>query len=314
MILVRQVIKSFLQTSDLNPEQLSVVFAKAKLYKQSFLKTGVFPELFSKKTVIALLFFEASTRTRLSFEMASQRLGGSTTFFDGASKEGTSLIKGESLEDTFWTVHAMMPDAIVVRCGDEFPLYSVRDKTQCALINGGLGTVSHPTQALLDVFTMLEFLPSLNDKNILFIGDASHSRVVASHRELLPQFGAHLGVLGPSQWTSSLDGNIRKMTDLNEALEWADVVMGLRIQSERHQDKNSFSTKEFIEKYQIHKKHGALLKPSTLLMHPGPVNWGVEFDPSVRELLQFKMWDQKTNGVFVRAALMTVLLGGSPHV
>lgn len=308
-----QFIKSFLKTSDLDIPQIQLLFEDAKKYKQHFLKTGVFPSQFSKKSVVALLFFEASTRTRLSFEMATLRLGGSSTFFDGASKEGTSLIKGESLEDTFWTVHAMMPDAIVVRCGDEFPLHKMREKVKCPLINGGYGTESHPTQALLDVFTMLESFPSLEGKNILFVGDIRHSRVVGSHRELLPKLGANLGVLGPEQWTTGLEKNIRVMNRMDEALKWADVVMGLRIQFERHAAHSLFSREEFIKMYQIQKQHGALMKSDALLMHPGPVNWGVEFDPSVRELPHFKMWHQKSNGVFVRAALMNYLMNGSSH-
>lgn len=305
-----QIIKSFLKTSDLDIPHIFELFKEAKSYKDYFLKNGVFPKTFPQRKVVALLFFEASTRTRLSFEVAAQRLGGSTSFFDGASKEGTSLIKGESLEDTFWTVHAMLPDAIVVRCGDDFPLYKMREKVKCPLINGGYGTDSHPTQALLDVFTMLESFASLEGKNILFVGDIRHSRVVGSHRELLPKLGANLGVLGPSQWTQGLEKNIRVMTQMNEALAWADVVMGLRIQFERHAEGSIFSREEFIKQYQLKKEHGLLMKKEALLMHPGPVNWGVEFDPSVRELTHFKMWNQKTNGVFVRAALMNHLLSG----
>lgn len=306
-----QIIKSFLKASDLDIPQIRSLFEETQKMKRHFLKTGVFPSQFSQKSVVALLFFEPSTRTRLSFEMATLRLGGSSTFFDGASKEGTSLIKGESLEDTFWTVHAMMPDAIIVRCGDDFPLYSVRDKVKCPVINGGFGTDSHPTQALLDVFTMLESFSSLEGKNILFVGDIRHSRVVGSHRELLPQLGANLGVLGPDQWTQGLESNIRVMNKMEEALQWADVVMGLRIQFERHAAHSLLSREEFIKTYQIQKRHGAMMKPTALLMHPGPVNWGVEFDPSVRELDQFRMWHQKSNGVFVRAALMKHLMNGS---
>jgi len=306
-----QFIKSFLKTSDLELSQISSLYEAARNYKQIFLSTGEFPQVFSQNTVVALLFFEASTRTRLSFEMGAYRLGGRVTFFDGASKEGSSLIKGESLEDTFWTVHAMMPDMMVVRCGDDLPLYKLSEQAHCPVINAGYGTDTHPTQALLDVFTMLEFLPTLKGKNILFVGDVRHSRVVGSHRELPICYGAQLGVLGPEEWTSGLESNITVMNKLEDALEWADVIIGLRIQFERHTHGNSFSRDEFIKKYQIHKKHGCYLKPSTLLMHPGPVNWGVEFDPSVRELPQFKMWNQKTNGVFVRAALMRTLREGS---
>ncbi|MCB9072963.1 MAG: aspartate carbamoyltransferase catalytic subunit [Bdellovibrionaceae bacterium] len=301
-------IKSFLGTQDLQTAEIFELFSLAQNFKTHFLTHGQFPLQFAKKPLMALLFFEPSTRTRLSFEVATLRLGGLSTFFDGASKENTSLIKGESLEDTFWTVHAMMPDAIIVRSGDEFPLHSLRDRVQCPLINAGYGTESHPTQALLDVFTMLENFSEIKSKNILFIGDIRHSRVVGSHRELLPRLGARIGVVGPKHLTQGLESHIQVMDKLEDGLKWADVVMGLRIQFERHGSQQEFSRENFIRDYQITKKHGELMKEHALLMHPGPVNWGVEFDPSVRELKHFKMWDQKSNGVFVRAALLDHLM------
>lgn len=301
---------SFLSTKDLSLSQLSQLFSTASDIKKYFLKTQQFPQIFSNHPVIALLFFEASTRTRLSFEMAIHRLGGRCTFFDGASKEGSSLIKGESLEDTFWTVHSMGPNAIVVRCGDDFNLFKAQEKTSTPLINAGYGTHSHPTQALLDVFTMLESFSTLKDKKILFIGDIQHSRVAMSHMELLPRFGAHVGVVGPSVFTQNLSSQgIKVFETLEDSLPWADVVVGLRIQFERHSGQNNFSLEKYIESYQLQKKHSVFLKKDALVFHPGPVNWGVEFLPEIREWPHFKMWQQKQNGVFVRAALLQSLLG-----
>lgn len=311
---------SFLDTKDLGIDEISHLFIEAKKLKEDFLKTGYFPQAQSfrapLKPLIALLFFEASTRTRLSFEMAIQRMGGLTTFFDGASKEGTSLIKGETFEDTFWTLHAMLPDSIIVRCGDELELHKLRQKAKVPLINAGLGTQSHPTQALLDVFTMLENFESLSGKNILFIGDIRHSRVAHSHMELLPRLHANVGVAGPEVFTRDLPGDLERFSRLEDGLQWADVIVGLRVQFERHQGADVFSRDEFIEKFQVQGRHGKLFKPDALLFHPGPVNWGVEFDPSVRELTGFKMWDQKQNGVFVRAALLHTLFhkNGRNHV
>lgn len=296
---------SFLDTNDLATDEINSLFKDAQKIKSEFFKTGHFPAFNSRsKPLIALLFFEASTRTRLSFEMAIQRLGGMTTFFDGASKEGTSLIKGETFEDTFWTLHSMMPDAIIVRCGDELNLHKLREAAHIPLINAGFGTRSHPTQALLDVFTMLESLETIAGKNILFIGDIRHSRVAHSHMELLPRFQSKMGVAGPEVFTRGLPGNLERFAKLEDGLAWADVIVGLRVQFERHQGKDVFSRDEFISKFQVTKEHGRLFKKDALLFHPGPVNWGVEFDPSVRELSHFKMWDQKQNGVFVRAALL----------
>jgi aspartate carbamoyltransferase catalytic subunit len=298
---------SFLDTKDLSIDEIRLLFIEAKKIKEEFLKTGVFPKPFQFKPLIALLFFEASTRTRLSFEMAIQRLGGMTTFFDGSSKEGSSLIKGETYDDTFWTLHSMLPDAIIVRCGDQLDLHKLREQSKRPLINAGFGTQSHPTQALLDVFTMLESFESLTDKNVLFIGDVRHSRVAHSHMELLPRLKANVGVAGPEQFTRDLPTGLKRFSGLDEALAWADVIVGLRIQFERHEGKEAFSREDFISQFQITKQHGRLFRKDALLFHPGPVNWGVELDPSVRELPNFKMWDQKQNGVFVRAALLHMI-------
>lgn len=298
---------SFLDTSDLALGDIQSLFSEARSIKSHFVKNRHFPKTFERPPLLALLFFEASTRTRLSFEIAIQRLGGRCTFFDGASKEGTSLIKGETFEDTFWTLHSMLPDAIVVRCGDELPLHRLKTQVSIPLINAGLGTQSHPTQALLDVFTMLESYKDVSDKNILFIGDIRHSRVAHSHMELLPRLGANIGVVGPDVFLADVDEKVQKFQSLGEALQWADVVVGLRIQFERHGEAPAFSREDFIKNYQIQKDHARFFKNDTLLFHPGPVNWGMEFHPSVRELPHFKMWDQKQNGVFVRAALLNYI-------
>jgi aspartate carbamoyltransferase catalytic subunit len=297
-------VASFLDTKNLTSTEIENLFSETKKIKLHFLKTGVFPSALPTGSLVALLFFEASTRTRLSFEIAIQRLGGRTTFFDGSSKEGTSLIKGETLEDTFWTLHSMLPDMIVVRCGDEFPLDKVQELSKVPLINAGFGTDSHPTQALLDAFTMREYFSSLENKNILFVGDVRHSRVAHSNMDLLAKLGANLAVVGPKEFLKGLPSDMQTFISLKEAIPWADVCMGLRIQFERHQDGETFSREDFISQYQLHKGHESLFKKEALIFHPGPVNWGVELNPNVRELPHFKMWEQKQNGVFTRAALL----------
>lgn len=295
---------SFLDTKSLALNEIEALFTETKKIKSHFQKTGLFPVNLPPGQLVGLLFFEASTRTRLSFEIASQRLGGRTTFFDGASKEGSSLIKGETLEDTFWTMHSMLPDMMVIRCGDDFPLKKVQETTKIPIINAGFGTDSHPTQALLDVFTMREYFPDLTGKKILFIGDVRHSRVAHSNMEILPRLGAELGVVGPKEFIKDLPGSIQTFTSLKEAIPWADVCMGLRIQFERHGEGQHFSREDFISQYQLHKGFESLFKKDALIFHPGPVNWGVELHPNIRELPHFKMWEQKQNGVFTRAALL----------
>lgn len=297
---------SFLETDDLTLDEIEGLFAQAKKIKNDFLKNRSFSRqhFSARPQLLSLLFFEPSTRTRSSFEMAALRMGWQTTFFDGASKEGSSLIKGESYEDTFWTLQAMGPNILVVRCGDELKLHQFRKTTQVPLINAGWGTQSHPTQTLLDVFTMRESMESLLGKNILFVGDVRHSRVAQSHFRFLPKMGAHIGVVGPAAFLQDVATTTKTFTSLSSALPWADVVVGLRVQFERHGESSSFSKEDYIKQFQIRAEHKNLLKPQALLFHPGPVNWGLEFDPGVRDLPHFKMWEQKQNGVYVRAALL----------
>ncbi len=303
---------SFLETDDLSTAEIEGLFAQASQIKKDFLQYRYFRESsFSasanQKLLLSLLFFEPSTRTRSSFEMAALRMGWTASFFDGASKEGTSLIKGETFEDTFWTLHAMGPNILVVRCGDELKLEVLKKTSQIPILNAGYGTHSHPTQALLDVFTMRESYSSLQGRRILFVGDVRHSRVAKSHFRLLPRFGAEVGVVGPENFMQNLPANVQQFQNLQEALPWADVVVGLRVQLERHGEALAFSRDQYIQNFQIQKSHGDLLKPTALLFHPGPVNWGLELNPNVRELPHFKMWQQKQNGVFVRAALLDLV-------
>ena len=300
---------SFLETDDLSQKEIEGLFAQAKTIKNDFLKHRSFSKasFSSQSLLLSLLFFEPSTRTRSSFEMAALRMGWQTTFFDGASKEGSSLIKGETFEDTFWTLHAMGPNVLVVRCGDELKLLELSKKTHIPLINAGYGTHSHPTQALLDVFTMLETFADLKNKNILFVGDVRHSRVAQSHFRFLSSLGANIGVVGPESFLGGIPASHKSFTKLSEALPWADVVVGLRVQFERHDEKNTFSRDEYIKSYQLDSTKAKYLKSTALVFHPGPVNWGLEFDPSVRELPHFRMWQQKQNGVYVRAALLDLV-------
>lgn len=295
---------SFIDTKQLTVGDIKSLFSQAKEIKAQFYKSGRFPDVWSQNPLITLLFFEASTRTRFSFDVAIQRLSGSSIYFDGASKEGTSLVKGESLADTFWTVHAMRPDAIVVRCGADLDLKALTEQTEVPLVNAGLGSESHPTQALLDTFTLLEHFPSVEGRKILFVGDINHSRVAHSHMEMLPRLGAEVAVVGPESFLAGTPKNIKQFESLKEAIPWADVCVCLRVQFERHGDKASFAKDEFIKNYQVHGGLGSLFKKEALLFHPGPVNWGIEMNPNVKSLPAFKMWEQKENGVYTRAALL----------
>lgn len=301
-------VKSFIDTEQLSNSDVEQLFSQAKKIKANFSETGQFVAPSQLNPVVALLFFEASTRTRFSFDIASRRIGGQTVLFDLGAKAGTSVAKGESLEDTFWTVHAMRPDVIVVRSGESLDMKALATKTQVPLLNAGFGTHSHPTQALLDMFTMLESYPSLESKNILFVGDVLHSRVAHSHMRLLPRFGANVGVAGPKEFQQGLPEATPTFSNLKDALAWADVCVCLRVQFERHEEAQSFSQQDFIDAFQVRKEHQPYFKPGALLFHPGPVNWGIEMSEDVKDMPQFCMWQQKENGVYVRAALLQWIL------
>lgn len=247
---------------------------------------------------IALVFFEPSTRTRMSFERAAGWVGARTSLL--SSSLGTSLEKGESYEDTLLNIDALGVDQIVVRCPEDMDLKSIESQLKTPLICAGWGKRAHPTQALLDYVTLYEKVGSLKGLRVLYFGDIWHSRVLASHQELVPQLGIECGY-----WGSSLSNdlyNFRKFKNKKEALEWAQVVIGLRWQKERHQESWS---KDFLQKEATLSSDDMVpLASKPLVLHPGPVGWGEEFDFSIKAYSENQILNQVSNGVFVRALLL----------
>ncbi len=296
--------RSFLRVDDLSKKEVLKIFSRAETIKNQ-LKRGD-PPLSLRGKQVALVFSEASTRTKISFQLAAQRLGAQCMIIDNV--RASSMSKGETFLDTFWTLHSMGPDIFIIRCGDEDPLEDISDKSLVPVINGGFGSRSHPTQALLDLFTMREIFGHLEGLRVLFVGDTDYSRVVASGIRLLKNFGAQPGICGPEGFSEKFHQEVKSFGNLREAIAWCDVYMGLRVQRERHQDTSSVVNEQFQKFYSLDREGLTHLSQKSVIMHPGPVNWGGEFHSIVQKDPRLMIWNQKENGVYIRAALMEFLL------
>lgn len=284
---------SFLSVSNFNFEQIENLFRTAIFFKTKEVK----PKLENK--VVSLLFFESSTRTRMSFEMAAMRLGAKTHLLSG--KVGTSLEKDETPQDTVRNVAAMKPDLLVIRCNDDLDLKQMSAEVRPPVLNAGWGTKGHPTQALLDVLTIKEKGRHLQNEKILFIGDVKHSRVVSSHIELSKILGYEIAFCGPQEMMPE-NSSVPCFENLQEGLAWATSIYSLRMQLERHSQ--AFSKEEIICKFQINKNSLSSWRKEGLLLHPGPVNYGVELTTEMMQDSRNVILHQVEHGVLIRMALM----------
>ena len=293
---------SLITLNNFEKKNVELLFSDSLVLKKNFnshqLTSGVYHSGY--KGTAALLFFEPSTRTRFSFEAACSRAGYHPLILDGGI--GTSIEKGETIEDTIFNIQAMRPMFFVIRCSDQVDLTGIESQIESPVINAGWGKRGHPTQALLDALTMFEKLGPLQNKNVLFVGDIKHSRVVSSHLELAKALGYNIAFCAPSEFLPAQKE--KSFSSLKEALEWADAVIALRVQKERHDNENIFLLEDYREAYGINAARLADLKPSALLMHPGPVNCGVEVEPEVLQDPRCCILNQVENGVFLREALI----------
>ncbi|MDZ7315426.1 MAG: aspartate carbamoyltransferase catalytic subunit [candidate division KSB1 bacterium] len=254
------------------------------------------------------LFFENSTRTRISFELAEKRLSADTINFSAA---GSSVKKGETLKDTVRNIEAMKIDMIVVRHSAAGVPYFLTQCTDAVIINAGDGRHEHPTQALLDMMTLREKWGTLKGKKVAIIGDIRHSRVAGSNIRGLKTMGAEVMVCGPRTLIPPgiKEFGVEVTYRLDEAIEWADALNVLRIQLER-QEKGLFpSIREYHNEYGITRERIARAKKELIIMHPGPINRGVELDADVADSEASIILDQVTNGVAVRMAVLVLLSG-----
>lgn len=298
--------RSYLWVDDLSFEDTKQLFSQATQIKKH-LTRGIHPRFLEGKQV-ALVFSEASTRTKMSFQLAAQRLGAQCLVIDNV--KSSSMSKGETFSDTFWTLHSIKPDLFVIRCGGEDPLDEVTQRSNIPVINAGFGAKSHPTQGLLDAFTIQERFGKFAGIKVLIVGDIDHSRVASSDIKLLKMFGADVKVCAPKNLYQR-DLGVENVESLDEALGWCDAYIGLRVQFERHESEKSFiNENDYIESFSLNSQRLDKLQKSAIIMHPGPVNWGVEFQQQVQDDKRLVMWQQKENGVYTRAALMEMLLKG----
>jgi len=266
------------------------------------------------KTVINL-FFEASTRTRTSFEIAAKRLSADAV---NISASTSSVVKGETLVDTALNLQAMAPDAIVIRHSSAGAPARVAAIARAAVINAGDGTHEHPTQALLDALTIRHHKRQLGGLKVAIIGDILHSRVARSNIHLLTRMGAEVVLAGPrtllpfglEKVIDARPGSLRFAASIEEALRGADVVMTLRIQLERQSGGFFPTLREYSTQFGLNRRRLALAKPDAIVLHPGPINRGVEIDSDVADGTTSVILDQVENGVAVRMAILYLLAGG----
>ena len=262
---------------------------------------------------IALAFFENSTRTRISFGTAASRLGADTM---NLQAEASSLKKGETLLDTAFNLNAMKPDCLVMRhYASGAPNYVARH-LDIPVINAGDGTHEHPSQGLLDALTIRDRKGTIRNLNVTILGDIQHSRVARSNIHLLGKFGCRFTLCGPSMWVPreleriAPGTPIRCVYRIDESMEGADVVMMLRVQTERLNEP-SLSSNDYILGYQLNAERLRRAKPDAIVLHPGPMNRGIEITPDVADGPQSCVLEQVTNGVAVRMAILYLLVTGA---
>ena len=263
------------------------------------------------RTVVNL-FYEDSTRTRISFEAAAKRLSADVINF---SAKGSSVGKGESLKDTALTLEAMGADAVVIRHGASGAPHRLAGWVRGSVVNAGDGTHEHPTQALLDAFTMRRRLGRLDGLRVTIVGDVLHSRVARSNVLLLSLLGAEVTLVGPPTLipvdiAAALNPAVKVSYDLDSVLPEMDVVMMLRVQTERMQDSYFPSAREYSRRYGLDLARMRRLPGHAIVMHPGPMNRGMEITPEVADSSRSTIVEQVANGVSARMAVLYLLLGG----
>lgn len=300
--------KDLLGLEDLSRDEIELILDTAESFKEvSTRKVKKVPTL-RGKTVVSL-FFEPSTRTRLSFELAAKRLSADTV---GITQATSSAVKGETLKDTAKNIEAMNVDVVILRHSTPGAPHLLAKVLEPSVINAGDGAHEHPTQALLDLFTMREKKGSIENLRVSIIGDIAHSRVARSNIWGLKKMGADVTVCGPS---TLMPIGVEKMgvkvtNNLGEAIEGADVLNVLRIQLER-QKKGLFpSIREYINLFGINRERLKNAKKDVLIMHPGPINRGVELTPDVADGPYSVILEQVANGIAVRMAILFLVTGG----
>jgi aspartate carbamoyltransferase catalytic subunit len=298
--------KDLLDTDDLSADEIRHLLDTAvQLQEVNTRAVKKVPTLRGKG--IVLFFAEPSTRTKTSFDVAGKRLSADTF---SLATSGSSIVKGESLKDTALTLEAMGPDIIVIRHSSSGAARFLAERLPCSIVNAGDGWHAHPTQALLDAYTLREaWKGQMDGKTILLMGDIAHSRVVRSNIHLLRALGVKVRLFGPrtllpphvDRWPVEVGAS------LEQALEGVDAVMCLRLQLERQQAGLLPDLAEYASKFCLTARRLALAKPEALLLHPGPINRGLEISSDLADAPQSRILDQVAAGVAVRMAVLLTL-------
>ena len=303
--------KNLLGIADLIPEEIALILDTAEAMKEVGSRPIKKVPALRGKTVVNL-FFEPSTRTRTSFEIAEKRLSADTL---SVAIGTSSVVKGETLADTALNLEAMSPDMIVLRHSSSGACHLLSRICKSAIVNAGDGMHEHPTQALLDAFTIRERKGTLAGLKVAIVGDLLHSRVLRSNVHLLTKMGAEVWVCGPPTLIpTDIDRfGVRITYNVEEAVRDADVVMLLRIQLERMEGAYFPSLREYFHVFGMTEARLRKAKPDAIVMHPGPMNRGVEIASEVADGPYSVILDQVANGVAVRMAVLYLLAGGTDH-
>ncbi len=303
-------LKDLLGLEYLSRLQIEQIIEQAKPMKQLFTRSVKKAPALRGNTV-ALVFFEPSTRTRSSFELAAKRLSADTL---NIASSTSSVQKGESLIDTAKTLEAMKADFIILRHSASGAPHLIAREVKSKVINAGDGSHEHPTQGLLDIFTILEKKKKIEGLKVAILGDVSHSRVARSNLWALSKLGAHVTVCGPETLIPSglkeiFGPNITTTSHIDEALKDADVVNVLRLQMERQKENLLPSVREYSELFGLNLSRLHMAKRDCIVLHPGPMNRGVEITSEVADSHQSVILDQVTNGIAVRMSVLYWLTG-----
>lgn len=272
-------------------------------------KNGQVKPVFKRQFFVANLFFENSTRTHKSFEVAEKKLGLDVIEFDALT---SSVNKGETLYDTVLTMSAIGVDVCVIRHTDEHYYQELVDSRtiQSAIVNGGDGSGQHPSQSLLDLMTIYEEFGYFEGLKIMIAGDITHSRVAKSNMQMLKRLGADIYFTGPESWYSDSFDVYGQYVPLDDMVTQVDVLMLLRVQHERHASGDSFSKADYHNTYGLTHDRYAQMKTDAIIMHPAPVNRGVEIASDLVEAPKSRITAQMTNGMFMRMAILEAILNG----
>jgi aspartate carbamoyltransferase catalytic subunit len=301
--------RGLLDIESLPREEIEAILLRSKNFQPPAGETFKRSDTLKGKTVVNL-FFEASTRTRMSFEIAAKRLGADAL---SIAASGSSVSKGESLVDTLNTLGAMRPDAIVMRHSASGAPHFLSRYLPIPFVNAGDGTHEHPTQALLDALTIIDRRGSLERLRIAIIGDIAHSRVARSNIFLLSKFGVQVVLCGPAtllpREMGQIAPGIELTSNMEEAIRDVDVIMMLRVQLER-QHEAAFPANEYFQFFGLRPEHMELAKPDVIVMHPGPINRGREISSEVADSQRSAILNQVGNGIAVRMAVLERVLAG----